>query len=310
MNRPPSGRLRVVCAPAFALPESVERGDYWAITGFDPILATQTEWQNLKKPRLLFLPSDRHLEACVSHGIGKERMFRFPLGIDHGVFRPGGGPSTLVPDKKEFRFLFLGNPLFRKGLDLVLKAFITEFKPQENVRLVVKLTHLPKMKKHLPYEIPDLVRRLGGLNRMFPEVTVISQLLPEKDYARLVASCDVLVNGNRSFTTGLPVMEAMACGLPVIGPEPLRELAGLREETGFPLPVRMTVVPAGRLFPDSPECSVGEVEEVSLRNAMRAAFSRPDETTGKGRNACRQAKKVVGWENFGKLLKEAAVSRS
>jgi alpha-1,6-mannosyltransferase len=73
----------------------------------------------------------------------------------------------------------------------------------------------------------DAVRKLGrpyhlvlvgGGNPLprYPQITYIPFRRDQRQLARLLASCDVLVHPGDCETFGLIVLEAMACGLPVV----------------------------------------------------------------------------------------------
>jgi len=60
----------------------------------------------------------------------------------------------------------------------------------------------------------------GGLGAELPRpanVTVVPFERDQRQLARLLASCDVLVHPGDCETFGLIVLEAMACGLPIVG---------------------------------------------------------------------------------------------
>ena len=74
----------------------------------------------------------------------------------------------------------------------------------------------------------DAVRRLGRPYHLlligagqplprYPQITYMSFKRDQRTLARLLASCDVLVHPGDCETFGLIVLEAMACGLPVVG---------------------------------------------------------------------------------------------
>ena len=60
-----------------------------------------------------------------------------PLGADPGVFRPDARPLSL-PAGPGFRFLFVGGTIYRKGFDLLTKAYTRAFRPSDGVGLVIK----------------------------------------------------------------------------------------------------------------------------------------------------------------------------
>lgn len=82
--------------------------------------------------------------------------------------------------------------------------------------------------KHIP-RLLDTLRMLGKPYHLLlvgvgavaqplpPNVTVIEAFQPVAELARLMAGCDALLHGGDQETFGLVIIEAMACGLPVVG---------------------------------------------------------------------------------------------
>jgi len=131
------------------------------------------------------------------HVMGVPDAHHQPLGIDSNVFSPARRVETL-----------------RAHLRL-----------PENARLLVyagRFTH----EKKLPLLV-DAVRKLGrpyhllmiggGLELpRYPQITYLPFKRNQRHLARLLASCDLLVHPGDCETFGLIVLEAMACGLPVV----------------------------------------------------------------------------------------------
>ena len=83
----------------------------------------------------------------------------------------------------------------------------------------------PEKKLHL---LIDAVRKLGRPYHLvligsgtelprYPQITYVPFKRDQRQLARLLASCDMLVHPGDCETFGLIVLEAMACGLPVVG---------------------------------------------------------------------------------------------
>ena len=80
----------------------------------------------------------RSVRDCyLDAGVPADRVHVIPLGVDSEIFRPGLQPLALQPGP-EFRFLFVGGTIFRKGIDVLLSAFPRAFQPNDGVGLVIK----------------------------------------------------------------------------------------------------------------------------------------------------------------------------
>jgi glycosyltransferase involved in cell wall biosynthesis len=153
----------------------------------------------------------RYVRDCYLHaGVPAEKVHVIPLGVDPQVFRPGVEPLSL-PEGPSIRFLFVGGTIFRKGIDLVLTAFERAFTPGDGVGLVIK-----DMGAQTFYRGQTAQGQVAGLRERGYQVEYIDRQLSEAELAGLYAACDCLVHPFRGEGFSLPVVEAMACGLPVI----------------------------------------------------------------------------------------------
>lgn len=145
---------------------------------------------------LLLAPSK--LMTAKLRGIGLDNVQHQPLGVDADTFHPGCRSNSL-----------------REQLGLA-----------EDVRLLLYAGRFAREKK-LPLLI-EAVERIGhpyhlllvGSGDRIPESPRVSCLPFQSDpraLANIMASCDALVHPGDQETFGLVVLEAMACGIPVIG---------------------------------------------------------------------------------------------
>ncbi len=112
------------------------------------------------------------------------------------------------------------------------------FRPQRRIDTLRQHLHLPSDARLLVYAgrftaekklavLIDAVRKLGRPYHLvlvgggetlphYPQITYIPFKRDQRALARLLASCDVMVHPGDCETFGLIVLEAMACGLPVV----------------------------------------------------------------------------------------------
>lgn len=111
--------------------------------------------------------------------------------------------------KKGFKFLHISSGLPRKGVDVLIRAFLQEFSKNDDVSLIIKTYHNDENL------VPELIKTLVEPDS--PEIEVIYDLeLSEGQIAYLYEQADGVVIPSRAEGFGLPVAEAMLKKVPVI----------------------------------------------------------------------------------------------
>src|SRR5262249_29252024 len=132
-----------------------------------------------------------------------------------------------------------------------------------------------------------------------PEIEYLSQTLTPDELASLYGSCDCLVQPYRGEGFGLPIAEAMACGVPAI-------VTGLGAALDFCHDSHAYLISAERRFfagnragdletVDRPWLAEPSVQ--ALRGLMQHAKSHPDEVRQKGAAACEHIRQHFTWEH-------------
>ena len=161
----------------------------------------------------VWVPSSFVKESYLRSGVLPEKVAIVPNGVDTERFNPLAEPLVL-PTEKTFKFLFVGGGIVRKGIDILLNAFVEVFTDQDDVALVVKEFGAGKVYDTI--EIAEWIDRYRRNHDNMPEIVHLNEDLPGDQMVALYNAVDCLVHPYRGEGFALPVAEAMACEKPVL----------------------------------------------------------------------------------------------
>jgi glycosyltransferase involved in cell wall biosynthesis len=171
------------------------------------------EWvENIKKVDEVWVPTHFVKQEFVDSGVPESKVVVIPNGIDPLKFNTNVKPFPLKTNKK-FKFLFLGGTVYRKGPDILLNSYLRAFTHSDDVCLIVKDVGVNAAYAGLTYD--KTIKAVQG-NPHAPEIIYLNDNLTAEQIAGIYKSCDCLVYPYRGEGFALPVLEAMACGLPVL----------------------------------------------------------------------------------------------
>jgi len=202
-----------------------------------------------------------------------------PLGVDTDRFRPAA-PRDRLQDRTIFLSVFEWSA--RKGWDLLLRAYRAAFQPTDPVLLLLKIdcrvpatNPMREIAASLPVPSPPV-----GL--------IYNQPLAAAQLAELYQSADCFVLPTRGDGWGMPILEAMACGIPATANNWSGPTAFLTAEIGYPLPV-LGLAPANGDNPYYRDAQWADPDEAGLVELMRRVVADPDERRRKGQQAAQDA---------------------
>lgn len=210
-----------------------------------------------------------------------------PLGVDTDYLNPG---ITGFRPTDRFTFLSVFEWGERKAPEILLRAFAQEFKESEDVVLLLAVFNRDPM--------VDVRAAVASLD-LPPSAPVVLMVNPEfADYqmGALYRSADCFVLPTRGEGWGMPVLEAMACGLPAIATNWSGPADFLTAEVGYPLDVA-SMVKAEARCPYYEGFEWAEPDADHLRFLLRDVFDHPDQARSKGLAAAAQVAGNYTWQH-------------
>jgi glycosyltransferase involved in cell wall biosynthesis len=153
---------------------------------------------------------DNFLKAGVTVPIGL-----VPEGVDTDRFTPVGPRLKTIPQR--FSFLFMAQLSYRKGFDLVLKAFLELFAHHDDVQLLLRCYIRDGSPRDLEQvrQFISVFREQELKGEKAGHVYLLSNVA-DAHLPALYRSADVLLAPHRGEGWGLPISEALATEIPVI----------------------------------------------------------------------------------------------
>jgi glycosyltransferase involved in cell wall biosynthesis len=169
-------------------------------------------------------------ELWVPSMFGKKLMQKYrihppihvmPLGVDTERYKPNCGIMNFGSAMRSFKFLCLSKYSYRKGFDILLRAFMEEFSNDEDVSLLLVTSALntgagQKGTNLIVNDFNDIKNFVKKPENELPHVALYTKPLFERDMPKVYNSCNAFCLISRGEGMSLTPLEAAACGLPVI----------------------------------------------------------------------------------------------
>jgi GT2 family glycosyltransferase/tetratricopeptide (TPR) repeat protein len=297
LSKPAEFHIRLQWPPNFEPPSA----GHWIMMQPWEYGALPEKWIEPMRSQVdeLWVPSNFVGEIYKQSGIPAEKIQVIPLGVDHHIFHPRA-PKFSTATNKSFKFLYVGGTIWRKGIDILLKAYSEAFSDRDDVCLVIKDMGAGSFYKgqNAAKQIQQIQKEKGA-----PEICYLTENLSNSQVAGLYTACDCLVHPYRGEGFGLPVAEAMACGLPVIVTRGGACDDFCSEESVFFIKAsrRPAHISGHKLI--SPGW-VLEPDKRQLIERLKYVFENPAMANRKGRLATREIKNKLNWQKSADLILE------
>ena len=163
--------------------------------------------ETLNKNDAVICPSKFNENVFRHAGVIKP-IFHIPHCIDTNLYNYNvSSPKSF----DEFTFLFFGTWKARKGYTQLLEAYFKEFDSSDKVRLLIKTDRITIANQTIERIKQDL-----GLKKDFAPISFETRVLNEEEIPLLIKKADCFVSPTLGEGFGLPGLQSMALGVPII----------------------------------------------------------------------------------------------
>jgi len=177
----------------------------------------------LKNYRAILAISDGLAEDYLQHGFAREQVFKLMNCVDLDLFAPPRSDEAKSSLRHKYNLpknatvlVFVGSVIVRKGVDVLIRAFIEACSRCSNLYLLIIGPNKKNENPSLDKDFIDGLYSLLKQNNLSEQVSFRGLIQDREQLAEMYCASDIFVFPSNN--EGLPnvVLEAMACELPVV----------------------------------------------------------------------------------------------
>ncbi|MCR8636757.1 glycosyltransferase family 4 protein [Paenibacillus radicis (ex Xue et al. 2023)] len=284
-----------------------------------------TVWETTKIPRrwlaninkfdAVCVPSIQNKHAMRNSGV-RVPIFIVPHGVHSQTYNPSNKKLSIPEAKGKFIFVSVFGFQHRKNPEALLRAYWEAFSASDNVLLVIKTNGYAAYENEawIKNRIKNYKSRLG-IRKATAPVKVIGRHVSSKQLRGIYTLGDAFVLPTRGEGVGLPFLESLSSGVPVIATGWGGHKDFLTHRNSFLISYKLRNPASSMnsrhsisrqfrgLFAEKGQ-QWAEVDLSSLKKQMRAAYQNPHLCKQKGRQGRQDALKLT-WDRAGYALKQA-----
>lgn len=253
------------------------------------------EWvRQCNKMDEVWVPSVFNVETFRNSGVTVP-IHVIPLGVDPNYYHP-----EIMGYKNHKRFTFLS--VFewgeRKAPEKLLRAYAKAFTAKDDVVLICKVFN-----NDADILVKREIERLN-LPKDGPEIVVLHNTkFSDVQMPTLYRSADCFVLPTRGEGWGMPILEAMACGLPTIATNWSSQIDFFNASNGYPVDVT-GLIDAKARCPYYKGFQWADPSEEHLAYQMRYVYEHQEEARKKGMLASEEVRTKWTWKNAAEKIIE------
>lgn len=176
------------------------------------------EWvKKINEMDLVLVPCNENILAARRCGVIVP-MHKIVHTFDTDKYSKNHEPLIIPGVDNYFKFLSICQYSKKKGVDALLKAYLSEFTEKDNTLLILKTYIGPNDGEKEKGHIPGLINAMKGILRLknYPRILLLHEIMTDEQIARLYKTSDCYVLPSRGEGWGIPCFDALGYGLPAI----------------------------------------------------------------------------------------------
>lgn len=253
----------------------------------------------------VWVPCMDNYISLINAGFPCSKLKICPEGVYSDYFTPFVQPHPKYFSDK-FTFFFHGDWSFRKGIDILIRAYAQAFNENDNVRLLM-LTHYQGNDKKVSQDrIPG---ELWGIAKQYnikklPRIDFIFDYITDDELPSVYNCTDVYTCPTRGEAWCLPVIQSMSCGKPAIFTDWGGQTDFSNKKNGYPCKLEKFDIMDDKCnlvvdFYKGQQFAFCDVNHFAA--LMRHAYENKEEVKKKGEKARQDCIKKWSWKNAGKI---------
>jgi len=197
-----------------------ETNHYYFYHKYEGLKIAYNVWESTRQPEKFFkklleydelwVPTYWQRKCSIEQGYPEDKVKIVPEGVDGNIFKPLDDKEINNQYNTTFKFLLFGRWDYRKSTTEIIKAFIEEFDKDERVELICSIDN------KFPVDGMNSTEERLKYYDLNDYRIKIEHFPPFRDYLYYLQHGHVLVSCSRSEGWNLPLIEAIACGIPTI----------------------------------------------------------------------------------------------
>uniref|UniRef100_A0A6U4RKD1 Glycosyl transferase family 1 domain-containing protein n=1 Tax=Hemiselmis andersenii TaxID=464988 RepID=A0A6U4RKD1_HEMAN len=258
--------------------------------------------ERLNRMDEIWVPARFHVTTFLAGGVDPSKIHIVPEAVDTELFDPEDmDPLEIYDGDHRYKFLSVFKWEERKGWDVLLRAYFSEFSEKDDVLLTIR-TYAYHSESNFREQIDAFGRKEfpdKAESGSLPAIHLLTKDMDVDQMPRLYKANDAFVLPSRGEGWGRPHIEAMAMGLPAIATNWSGNTEFMNDWDSYPIPIE-GLVPVregafkGHLWADP--------SVPALREIMRHCFQHPSQAREVGRAGMRHVRENYNPDMVGEVV--------